>query len=154
MSLEWKTQLPSAVSEQPRSQLLKRYLSPYFRASFPHPPSRNPSVHRRQTLSRQATRGLVGAGIVAAGVSAVASAGGLASAGVAATAMVPRGVRGVQKGVQALEWATGVAVVAVAAADVVSTLVTRAPVPRNVNLHSSSASPRRVGGGGAHAMSL
>lgn len=51
----------------------------------------------------------------------------------AATALVPRGVRGVQRGVQALEWATGVAVVAVAAADVVSTLVTRAPVARNVN---------------------
>lgn len=76
----------------------------------------------------------MGAGIVAAGVSAVASAGGLASAGVAATALVPRGVRGVQRGVQALEWATGVAVVAVAAADVVSTMVTRAPVARNVNL--------------------
>ncbi|CAM9462249.1 unnamed protein product, partial [Hapterophycus canaliculatus] len=87
--------------------------------------------HLRQTLSRQATRGLVGAGIVAAGVSAVASAGGLASAGVAATAFVPRGVKGVQRGVKALEWATGVAVVAVAAADVVSTLVTRAPVARN-----------------------
>ncbi|CAM9277484.1 unnamed protein product [Scytosiphon promiscuus] len=98
------------------------------------------STGRRQTLSRQATRGLVGAGIVAAGVSAVASAGGLASAGVAATALVPRGVRGVQRGVQALEWATGVAVVAVAAADVVSTLVTRAPVARNMGDH----------GGGAH----
>lgn len=79
---------------------------------------------------------------MAAGVSAVASAGGLASAGVAATALVPRGVRGVQRGVQALEWATGVAVVAVAAADVVSTLVTRAPVARNVNL------PNGDGGGG------
>lgn len=93
----------------------------------------------------------MGAGIVAAGVSAVASAGGLASAGVAATAFVPRGVRGVQRGVQALEWATGVAVVAVAAADVVSTLVTRAPVTRNVDdlrsrAHHGVAS---AGGGGS-----
>lgn len=119
-----------------------------------HPPSR-PSpkpIHRRQTLSRQATRGLVGAGIVAAGVSAVASAGGLASAGVAATTLVPRGVRGVQKGVQALEWATGVAVVAVAAADVVSTLVTRAPVARNVNPHGGASA--RGGGGAVHAVSI
>lgn len=87
----------------------------------------------------------MGAGIVAAGVSAVASAGGLASAGMAATALVPRGVRGVKRGVEALEWATGVAVVAVAAADVVSTLVTRAPVARNVNLlsgHSGGDSGR------------
>lgn len=88
---------------------------------------------------------------MAAGVSAVASAGGLASAGVAATALVPRGVRGVQKGVQALEWATGVAVVAVAAADVVSTLVTRAPVARTVNFDSSSA---RGGGSGGALMRL
>lgn len=82
---------------------------------------------------------------MAAGVSAVASAGGLASAGVAATALVPRGVRGVQRGVQALEWATGVAVVAVAAADVVSTMVTRAPVARNVNVPDG---PSSVSGGG------
>lgn len=67
----------------------------------------------------------------------------MASAGAAATALVPRGVRGVQRGVQALEWAAGVAVVAVAAADVVSTVVTRAPVARNVNLPSDHS-----GGGG------
>lgn len=83
-----------------------------------------------------------------AGVSAVASAGGLASAGVAATAMVPRGVRGVQRGVQALEWATGVAVVAVAAADVVSTLVTRAPVERNASLSGG----QRIAGAGARSL--
>eukprot|EP00903_Cladosiphon_okamuranus_P015476 g14288.t1 len=106
------------------------------------------STGRRQTLSRQATRGLVGAGIVAAGVSAIASTGGLASAGMAATALVPRGVRGVQRGVQALEWATGVAIVAVAAADVVSTLVTRAPVARNVNLPSDHSGGDRGGGRG------
>ncbi|CBN77307.1 conserved unknown protein [Ectocarpus siliculosus] len=96
------------------------------------------STGRRQVLSRQAARGLVGAGVVAAGASAVVSAGGFASAGAAATVLVPRGVRGVQRGVKAIEWATGVAVVAVAAADVVSTLVTRAPVERNLNLRSGS----------------
>ncbi|CAM9120423.1 unnamed protein product [Ectocarpus sp. 4 AP-2014] len=96
------------------------------------------STGRRQVLSRQAARGLVGAGVVAAGASAVVSAGGFASAGAAATVLVPRGVRGVQRGVKAIEWATGVAVVAVAAADVVSTLVTRAPVERNLNHRSAS----------------
>lgn len=89
------------------------------------------STGRRQTLSRQATRGLVGGGVVAAsvsaGVSVMASAGGLASAGVATRAMMaPRGFYGLHKAVKTLELATGVAVVAVSLVDAVSTLATRA----------------------------
>lgn len=90
-------------------------------------------MHRRQTLSRQATRGLVGGGVVAAsvsaGVSVMASAGGFASAsaGMAArAAMVPRGVYGLHKTVKALEMAAGVAVVTVSLVDAVSSLATRA----------------------------
>lgn len=69
-----------------------------------------------------------------AGVSAVASvasAGGVATAAGGALAMVPRGVSGINRTVRAVEWATGVAVVAVSLADVTSTLVTRAPTTRN-----------------------
>ncbi|CAM9975442.1 unnamed protein product [Laminaria digitata] len=89
---------------------------------------------RRQTLSRQATRGLVGGGVVAAsvsaGVSVMASAGGVASAGVAARAMVaPRGFCGLHKAVKTLELVTGAAMVAVSLADAVSTLATRASPP-------------------------
>lgn len=101
-------------------------------------------VHiRRTTLSRQASRGLVGAGVVAAGVSACAAAGAaagsFAGAAGAATAMVPRGVRGVQKTVQVLEWTAGAAALAFTLADMASMVVTRSPVERN-RIQSSSRS--------------
>lgn len=86
-------------------------------------------------MSRQATRGLVGAGVAAAGVSAVVSVGVFTSAGVTATAMVPRGMLGIQRTVKAVEWATGVAVVAVSVADAVSTLVTKAPARSQESLN-------------------
>lgn len=45
--------------------------------------------------------------------------------------MVPRGVQGIHRTVKAVEWATGVAVVAVSLADAVSILATKAPNERN-----------------------
>ncbi|CAM9721580.1 unnamed protein product [Sphacelaria rigidula] len=99
------------------------------------------STGRRTTLSRQASRGLVGAGVVAASVSACAAAGAaagsFAGAAGAATAMVPRGVRGVQRTVQVLEWTAGAAALAFTLADFASMVVTRSPVERNRIRNSS-----------------
>lgn len=126
----------NAKSLAPMCFVSVRKAHDFARRTFVHPRKPQPvygirlsfaltHTRRRQTLSRQASRGLVGAGVVAAGVSAVASAGGLTSAGVAATAMVPRGARGIHKTLKAVEWAVGMSVVAVSVADGVSSLVTR-----------------------------
>lgn len=90
---------------------------------------------RRQTLSRQASRGLVGAGLLAAGVSAAASVGALASAGATATtrvsAMIPRAFTNVDRAMKAMQWATGVAVFTITVADALTEKATRAPVAWN-----------------------
>lgn len=103
--------------------------------SFPPPPPPPPHTCRRRTLSRQASRGLVGAGVVAASVSACAAAGAAAGSFVgatsAATAMIPRSVRGIQRTIQVLEWTAGTAAVVFTLADMVSLVVTRSPTERN-----------------------
>lgn len=114
---------------------------------FPPP---NPVVFfndRRNTLSRQAARGLVGAGVVAASVSAVAAASTFSSAaGIATATMVPRGVKTFRRTFQALEWTAGAAALAFTLADVISLAVTR-PAPANAAVAAAA-------GGGAAERSL
>lgn len=113
-----------AIKARVASGLRNLLLSPRFGC---------PAGVRRNTLSRQATRALVGAGVVAGGVSAAAaasaaaSAGGFASlAGVTSAAMIPRGIRQIHSTLKMVEVAVGVATVIGMLSDVVSLKVTRA----------------------------
>lgn len=92
---------------------------------------------RRGTLSRQAARGLVGAGVIAAGVYAVAAAGTLNSA--VRIAAGSRKFNAIRKTYKAVQWTAGAATLAITLADVIGSVAKPKQTPESDPRANTSA---------------